>query len=315
MMLALHDALAASRLKGNALEFLLPRLVDKLQTQFCRFADVGAGVGTTAVEYHRILEKRLNPGLLRRLAGERSPASITCYEPLPENFAELTRRLGAMPECDLREAAAWNANGTVEFSVPSRRTGDAETWGAGTSWEGSILPARKRRKHESVTVRTVRLEDDLPEAPDFVKLDLQGGEMAAIEGLGEMLSRVKLLYVETQLLKQEPTCQYLADHGFKVLFDQFQFAPARGQSDFPAQALRDFGIAIDRIFFAPGSGHPPVMWGHCRTGDDSLFTGYSFSAAARDQAHRLGISYLQADALCINGRYQDAILAELDGVI
>ncbi|MDJ0929225.1 MAG: FkbM family methyltransferase [Gammaproteobacteria bacterium] len=315
MLLALHDAIAVSRLKSSGLDYLLPRLVAKLQSQFCRFVDVGAGVGTTALEYHEILKQSLGTGFLRHLRGDGPRASITCYEPLPENFAELSKRLAGLRECRLREAAAWNENGTEMFTVPNRQTAAAETWGVGTSWEGTILPnKRKRRKYESVEVRTVRLEDDLDEVPDFVKLDLQGGEMPAIEGLGDMLDDIKLLYVETQLMKQEPTCQFLADNGFVVMYDKYQAALSHGVTRIPAQALRDLGIVIDDIVFVPGTSEPPVMWGHFTTGQ-ALLDGYSIAPAARDALWDLGISYVQVDALCINRKYQDMMLTELEGVI
>ena len=315
MLLALHEAFASSRLTGSGLDYLLPRLVAKLQSQFCRFVDVGAGVGTTALEYHKILQTSLDTGLLRRLRGDRPPASITCYEPLPENFAELSKRLAGLRECRLRKAAAWNANGTEMFTVPNRQTADADTWGVGTSWEGTILQnKRKRRKYESVEVSTVRLEDDLDEVPDFVKLDLQGGEMPAIEGLGGMLDDIKLLYVETQLMKQEPTCQFLADRGFVVMYDKYQAALSPGVTRVPARALRDVGIVIDDLVCLPGTTEPPVMWGHFTAGH-SLLDGYSFAPHARDAIHDQGISYMQVDALCINRKYQDVILAELAGVI
>jgi len=86
MILALHNAFAAGRIKGSGLDYLLPVLTSKLQDRFCRFVDGGAGVGSTGKTYDRILTECLSEK-------NQQHAKITCYEPLEENFAVMTGRL------------------------------------------------------------------------------------------------------------------------------------------------------------------------------------------------------------------------------
>lgn len=90
VLLAFHDAFSGSRLSGHAIDFILPTITKRFQDQFCRYVDGGAGVGVTALQYSRILESSLE--------GEaKAAASIVCYEPLVENFKEMSTRLATIP--------------------------------------------------------------------------------------------------------------------------------------------------------------------------------------------------------------------------
>ncbi len=129
--------------------------------------------------------------------------------------------------------------------MPQRQTEERERWGRGTSYNGFIDDGKSAAP--TVDVKVVRIEDDLTEAPHFIKLDLQGGELEAIKGTGKFLVDVKVLYVETQLLGKENTCRYLSDSGFLVQFDKFQFGLRAELTEVPFQKLALLGIKVDRV--------------------------------------------------------------------
>ena len=56
MLPAFHNAFASSRLKDNAMDFMLSALTKKLQNEFCHFVDGGAGIGHTGLTYNRVLD-------------------------------------------------------------------------------------------------------------------------------------------------------------------------------------------------------------------------------------------------------------------
>ena len=308
MFLALHNAFASGRIKGNALDTLLPRFVDAMQEDLCRFVDGGAGIGHTALAYQRILNDRLRPELRER-------ARIHCYEPLEENFLEMSGRLGDGAEFVRRQCAVTNENGRMTFVVPSRLQGDSEQWGNGTSYNGFVLPeGGTSGQYETIDVATVRLEDDLDGPVDFVKLDLQGGELEAAKGLGALLGQAKLLYTECQLMSNEGSSEFLADEGYIVLLDQFQFGLQPAARTAPVAELKELGIAINRIHLPSAAGIPLIFWGYLEDGRE-LFDGYRFSAEVREQLRALGIDYFQSDALCINSRYANRMLPAMHSLI
>ena len=307
MLLAFHNAFASARVEDTALDFMLPALTKKLQNGFCHYVDGGAGIGHTGLAYNRILEASLEEP-------NKGRARITCYEPLAENFAEMSKRLTDTRRFHLRKLAVSSANKMTKFVVPHRQTADNENWGRGTSYNGFVDNGAPHPGYETIEVEMVRLEDDLETQPDFVKLDLQGGELEAIKGLGKMLTDVKLLYIETQLMGNEQACQYLAENGFVVSFDKFQFGLLSNTGQVPIKQLRDLGIVIDRMYLPNGSGMPLVIFGYLEKGRD-LFDGYSFSTDTKAALKKIGIEYFQTDAICINTKYSNEIFSELHSII
>lgn len=307
MLLAFHNAFSNARLTDNALDFMLPALTRRLQDGFCRYVDGGAGIGHTAQTYSRILDTNLGDDI-------KPYAKVVCYEPLPENFAEMTQRLAGSERFDLRQLAVSSKNKSLNFVVPHRQTADSAAWGRGTSYNGFVGDSRHHPNYESIAVEAVRLEDNLGMLPDFVKLDLQGGELDAIKGLGNMLADVKLLYIETQLLGQELACQFLAERGFIITFDKFQFGLLANTGQVPIRQLEQLGICIDRMYLPSGTGMPLILFGYMKHGRD-LFDGYSFSQETKDTLKKAGVEYFQTDAICINSKYAKDIFPELHKVI
>lgn len=131
MLLAFHNAFENDRLSDSAIDFILPTLTKELSNEFCRFVDGGAGIGGTAIAYNRILESNLDNDI-------KEQACIVCYEPLIENFSEMSKRLAQTTLCRLRNVAIAGANGTAKFAVPSRLQGNSESWGQGTSYNGFL---------------------------------------------------------------------------------------------------------------------------------------------------------------------------------
>ncbi len=304
MLFALHNAFSAGRLNQSGLNYLLPALTHRLQTRFCRFVDGGAGIGDTAKAYNQILRSNLND--------ENKPhARLTCYEPLKENFVVMNERLKG-DQYKLHQAALCNFKGTTNFNVVSRMSGTVDHWSPGTSYCGFI--GEDVPSYEAVEVSTVRLQDDLEYTPDFVKLDLQGGEFEALKGLGDQLAMTKLTYTETQLFGKPEAAEYLATQGFLVLYDKFQIGLSEQAHAVPLQELADMGLCIDSVYLSDGSGIPSRRGGYA-TGGRDLVEGFTFKPEVVQALRTMGITYFQTDIIGINTRFADDILPVLHTVI
>jgi FkbM family methyltransferase len=120
--------------------------------------DVGANVGD-------MLET------MTRLAPE---GRHIAYEPLPDLAAGLARRF---PDVDVRQAALSDAAGEATFY---RRTDAVARSGLEPTGES-----------EPITVRLEALDETLPDGyvPHFVKIDVEGAELAVLRGAIETLRR------------------------------------------------------------------------------------------------------------------------------
>jgi len=147
--------------------------------------DGGAGIGEFAA--------------LVRLASPQTP--LLCVEPHPASAKRLRRR-----GFRVVEAALWNKAGTARLFQPT----DAAT--------SCSLVAPGAREGPEWTVQTVRLDElSIVGKRVLVKMDLQGAEIQAIEGMGELWDRCAGLLLEVSLGGQgtyEPLRARLAAEGF-----------------------------------------------------------------------------------------------------
>lgn len=122
--------------------------------------------------------------VLRRLARK-----VHSFEPMPHLAARLR---SAFPDVEVHEVALSNTSGEVKLRLP----------GTNTSW-ATIEPHNKLEKARGelreVTVRMARV-DDFPLAPvGFVKVDVEGHEIAVLEGAHDLLARDRpVLLVELE---------------------------------------------------------------------------------------------------------------------
>ena len=285
MLAMMHAHLSTGRYGDSLLPFVLSNLVKSLQGDFCRFADCGAGIGWTSQEYAELLGKQLSDDVKAR-------ALVACYEPLPENFVQMRKNLVG-DIYTLHQQAVSDVAGTAVFYVPVRMGSGNRLWTEGTSYGGTLTTFSSK---ESISVETVRLQDAYAKPFDFIKLDLQGGEMKALEGVGTMLDEVKLLYVETQLLSPAASTDFLNRKGFITFFDGLQFGLVDGAEEVPFSLLESLGIEITRARVPTPDGFPLILWGRFKPNAD-LFDAetLSFKSEIADKLVSAGVSYMQTD--------------------
>jgi FkbM family methyltransferase len=180
---------------GNA-GYLLGTSEPSVQAAFEAFVrpgatvfDVGANVGFLTA----IAARLTGPG-----------GRVIAFEPLPANAAQIRANaaMNGFAHVDVRTEALGNIDGEMPFLVSAE-----------SSW-GKI-----RLEHETVAgqvreipvrVRTLdglRRENEVP-APDLIKMDIEGGEAALLEGAGETLRRDRPVL----LIELHGTNAAVADH-------------------------------------------------------------------------------------------------------
>lgn len=291
MFLKFHDALLPT-VSGDAIDVILPRLLD---LGIRRVADGGGGVGNWALKCAKFMREHL-----REACAE---ASIHCYEPLPENLIELRKQCAAERMIEIRPFALAAEAGSAVFNVPTRMNADAGAgWTVGTSFAGSL--GERADAAEKIEVRTLRLQDE--GTFDFVKLDLQGGELGALKGLGDAIDRVKVLYVEYQFFRDESAViKLLMERGFTVYFDRLQFGLKAGARALDFDALERLGLKVSYAYLPTSAGMPLVLRGRFLTEADPVAP----NGRLRDPHafQRAQVGYLQTDLLALHPSIADQI--------
>jgi FkbM family methyltransferase len=160
--------------------------------------DIGASDGRTARRYRGLFDR----------------ARIICFEPDEER----AKAIGRLPlnNVEVVRQALSDREGTASFYVNS----DPDT--------SSLLPSVQLGSHidqytsplRTVTVETTTLDAYCGRAGidriDILKLDIQGGELAALRGAHSLLrrKRVRLIYLEVEFMEiyeRQPLYHHIAD--------------------------------------------------------------------------------------------------------
>lgn len=140
------------------------------------FADVGANVG-----FYSILCSNVS-----------SSSRIDAFEPLPENVRRLRRNIDInnVEDINIFEFALSDTKGHTTIDTPEENPAEASTMSAG-----------------GIGIRRKKMDDVYPDTPpDVIKIDIEGAEIALLEGGRETLSDhhpLLLIEVHPQLYNGE----------------------------------------------------------------------------------------------------------------
>ena len=193
----------------------------------------------SGVAVRTVFDVGANVGAVTRALHECFPESmIHSFEPFPESFESLCAKFRGEPWFKPVRAAVSDRSGRQTLYVNRKSTSNS-LLPAATGAEDWVSP----RKIANVTTARVEVttidEYCRQEAIDEIhvlKMDIQGGEMTALRGAAEMLSRkaVSLIYTEAlfvPLYQGQPSfhelCAFLTDHGY-ALFNLYDLHHARG---------------------------------------------------------------------------------------
>lgn len=176
--------------------------------------DIGANIG-----YYTLI--------LSKLVGE--GGKVFAFEPDPDNFALLKKNVtvNGLRNVILVKKAISNKSGTLRLYLSEENKGDHRIY---DSCDG----------RRSVPIHCIRLDDyfrDYTGQIDFIKMDIQGAEAGAIQGMSSLLEKNSRLRILTEFwpggLKQfgigsEEYLALLAKYGFRfyrIIDDQERIQP------------------------------------------------------------------------------------------
>lgn len=173
MWVDLHDRYVSYGCLNNDWEPDETRFFESRLREGCTVLDIGANIGWFSLVAARKI------GLNGR---------IHAFEPRPVTSKMLARTIASnnlQSIIKLWDCALSDSPGTVKLS-----------WGVNTDNPGGSFISKQGSidGHESVSVRTVRLDDLLPEVdPEIIKIDVEGAEPLVFKGGSKMLKRSKPL--------------------------------------------------------------------------------------------------------------------------
>ena len=164
--------------------------------------DIGANIGYYAL-------------IFAKLVGPKG--KVFAFEPDPENFALLNKniKINEYKNVVLINKAVSNEVGEIKLYLNEYNKANHQ-----------IYPSKNHRK--SILIQTTRLDDffkDYKGKIDFVKIDIEGAEYLAIQGMSNLLNKNKNIKIITEFypcwlenfnVKSEEYLKLLSKHGFKL---------------------------------------------------------------------------------------------------
>lgn len=167
--------------------------MDYCSTEPCVVYDLGANIGISTAYFCAILPN----------------AQVFGFEPEPGNLAAARLNLGTFPGARILGKAVADAPGTMEFSYGS------DTRGGRLASE--MAPSDQTTMKVEVASLTSLLEDDGLPTPDFIKIDVEGAEMAVLLGARPHLASIRCINIETHSDALHAACsEELRNHGFQI---------------------------------------------------------------------------------------------------
>jgi FkbM family methyltransferase len=134
---------------------------------------------------------------------------VIWVEMLPEKFWRLKERFAGDPENTVLHAACWDVN---DVELPIFRASNDQS--------SSLLPPDLHLTahpdvsfSKDVSILTSRLDSILPKSAsfDFINFDIQGAELHALRGLGDLLNGVRWAYLEVNKRRVYTGCALLTE--------------------------------------------------------------------------------------------------------
>jgi len=213
-------------------------LFKKLLKEGMTFIDLGAHRG-----YYTLLASKL--------VGEKG--RVFAFEPAPENFTLLSRNLKGMGNVTLVPKAVSNNSGIARFFLSPDDSVTHSLYEVGDNWQ-------------SIEVEVTSLDEffkDNDSKLDFIKMDIEGAEISALEGMAELIKKNENLKIitefrpellETSGASSSGFLKKLTEYGFKLYLindDKETIEPVTIDDIFRLQGIS--GLASRNIFCEKGS--------------------------------------------------------------
>lgn len=149
------------------------------------------------------------------MANLHNPKRIVAFEPEAANYECLMDnvRINNNMNTVCIPVAAWNSGGYERFYTEDEWAGNASGF-----LEGYATDDKSSRF--SQVVHTARIDDVVSalelEAPDIILMDIDGGELKALQGMPRCLSSCRVVIVEVDEKTCDDVDNFLSENGFRL---------------------------------------------------------------------------------------------------
>jgi FkbM family methyltransferase len=124
-------------------------------------------------------------------------ARIFCYEPNPASYPILLENVKSRSNIFPQNLAVGESNGIIDFHQSTNRYGTSSVYPSSGEYD-----CIEKLPSQVIQVRSVRLDENLKNLGvseiDLIWADIQGSELPAFRGAGDLMDNVKAIFTEVE---------------------------------------------------------------------------------------------------------------------
>lgn len=250
--------------------------------------DLGAAIGSKTAVY-----KRMSP-----------ESRVVAFEPYPGNWPHFEEKFSDDPSVRLIKKAVANVNSVVNFHVGHVVSGTEDNWTKGKAGYSSVGRIVEAPSEKTMTVPTCRIDDEIQEHVNFMKLDIQGGEYEALLSASNLFKNHGVDIVFCEFSGDIRVLDFLGNQGYMLMDHEYLVIPPENNTT--SENLSDW-CAFSELVLSTGrtAYHcwPNVICSHPEQFADFI---------SRNKSKGL---YVQTDIVAIHRDFYSKFLRALSAVL
>lgn len=168
-------------------------------------------------------------GITAKLRACNPESPVIAFEPFPGNHSYFEKRHARDPLVTLYKAAVGAKRGTASFFTPSTvRSASRIKSTPDASFIGRIDKDRAPDGNKVINVDVIPLDEICADRVRFLKVDVQGGECATLEGAANLIENraIDIIYIE--LFRNPDLLAKMGAMGFVMFDNEYVVSPKPG---------------------------------------------------------------------------------------
>ena len=171
---------------------------------------------------------------------------ILAFEPFEGNHRYFLENAGSFENIELIAKAVSAQSGVSEFCVPSVVGGNEQNWEKMTGYSsvGFLIDEEKQNRAanaQKFSIETVAIDDVVHEQIDFLKIDVQGGELDVLKGCERLMKNQQIDVIYVEFSGDKRILDLLTSHQYSIFDTDYLVVPKEQDDSFP-EKIQDLGF-------------------------------------------------------------------------
>jgi FkbM family methyltransferase len=229
---------------------------------------------------------------------------VIAFEPFEGNHQYFFKNTQSFRNVSLVKKAVSQSAGTASFFVSSVVTGNEAGWEGmpGYSSVGTLKENNKAKNLKELSVETIAIDDLISTHVDFMKVDVQGGELDVLKGSKKTIDTYGVDVLHLEYSGDEGIIEFLNSHDYVIFDTDYLIIPKANSERKVSKGLLMTLNFYDLQVITLSTGRKAYQ-------ARMKFLDRAYTAFLQDFKRNYG--YIQTDLICVSRKYLDKFIVSL----